>query len=54
MSLDKKAAAETKLTEEEKAFEENKTVDSYIAGFVESMARTNMEKITKERLEGLS
>jgi hypothetical protein len=54
MSQDKKAAAETKMTEEEKAFEEKKTVDSYIAGFVESMARTNTEKITKEILEGLS
>jgi hypothetical protein len=54
MSQDKKVAAETKLTEEEKAFEEKKTVDSYIAGFVETMARTNMEKITKEILEGLS
>jgi hypothetical protein len=28
-------------------------VESYIAGFVESMARTNTEKITKEILEGL-
>jgi hypothetical protein len=54
MSQDKKVAAETKLTEEEKTFEEKKTVDSYIAGFVESMARTNTEKITKEILEGLS
>jgi hypothetical protein len=54
MSQDKKVAADTKLTEEEKAFEEKKTVDSYIAGFVESMARTNTEKITKEILEGLS
>jgi hypothetical protein len=48
MSQDKKVAAETKLTEEEK------TVDPYIAGFVESMAKTNTEKITKEILEGLS
>jgi hypothetical protein len=54
MSQDKKVAAETKLTEEEKLFEEKKTVDSYIAGFVESMAKTNTEKITKEILEGLS
>jgi hypothetical protein len=46
MSQDKKVAAETKLTEEEKLFEEKKTVDSYIAGFVESMAKTNTEKIT--------
>jgi hypothetical protein len=54
MSQDKKVTAETKLTEEEKLFEEKKTVDSYIAGFVESMAKTNTEKITKEILEGLS
>jgi hypothetical protein len=54
MSQDKKVAAETKLTKEEKLFEEKKTVDSYIAGFVESMAKTNTEKITKEILEGLS
>jgi hypothetical protein len=54
MSQDKKVAAETKLTEEEKLFEVKKTVDSYIAGFVESMAKTNTEKITKEILEGLS
>jgi hypothetical protein len=53
MSQDKKVATETKLTEEEKLFEEKKTVDSYIAGFVESMAKTNTEKITKEILEGL-
>jgi hypothetical protein len=53
MSQDKKIVAETKLTEEEKLFEE-KTVDSYIAGFVKSMAKTNTEKITKEILEGLS
>jgi hypothetical protein len=54
MSLEKKVATETKLTEEEKLFEEKKTVDPYIAGFVESMAKTNTEKITKEILEGLS
>jgi hypothetical protein len=54
MSHEKKVAAETKLTEEEKLFEEKKTVDPYIAGFVESMAKTNTEKITKEILEGLS
>jgi hypothetical protein len=53
MSQDKKVAAETKLTDEEKLFEE-KAVHPYIAGFIESMAKTNTEKITKEILEGLS
>jgi hypothetical protein len=53
MSQDKKVAAETKLTEEEKLFEE-KAVNPYISGFIESMAKTNTEKITKEILEGLS
>jgi hypothetical protein len=54
MSQYNKVAAEMKLTEEEKLFEEKKTVDSYIARFVESMAKTNTEKITKEILEFLS
>src|SRR6187455_1916040 len=48
MSQDKKVATETKLTEEEKLLEEK------TAGFVESIAKTNTEKITKEILEGLS
>jgi hypothetical protein len=48
MSQDKKTVAETKLTEEEKLLEEKN------AGFVESIAKTNTEKITKEILEGLS
>jgi hypothetical protein len=48
MSQDKKTVAETKLTEEEKLLEEK------TAGFVESIAKTNTEKITKEILEGLS
>jgi hypothetical protein len=43
-----------KLIEKTKLFEENKAVDPYIAGFIESMAKTNTEKITKEILEGLS
>jgi hypothetical protein len=42
------------LTEEAKLFKEKKAVDPYVAGFVESMAKTNTEKITKEILEGLS
>jgi hypothetical protein len=54
MSQDKKVVAETKLTEEEKLFEEKKAVNPYIAGFIESMAKTNTEKITKKILEGLS
>jgi hypothetical protein len=44
----KKVVVETKLSEEKKLLEE-KTV-----GFVESIAKTNTEKITKEILEGLS
>jgi hypothetical protein len=48
MSQDKKVVAETKLSEEEKLLEEK------TAGFVESIAKTNIEKITKEILEGLS
>jgi hypothetical protein len=47
MSQDKKAVAETKLSEEEKLSE--KTV-----GFIESIAKTNTKKITREILEGLS
>jgi hypothetical protein len=53
MSQDKKVAAETKLTKEEKLFEEKKVVNPYIARFMESMAKSNIEKITKEILEGL-
>jgi hypothetical protein len=48
MSQDKKAVAKMKLTEEEKLLEEK------TAGFIESIAKTNTEKITKEILEGLS
>jgi hypothetical protein len=43
-----------KLTEETELFEKKKIADPYIAGFIESMAKTNIEKITKEILEGLS
>jgi hypothetical protein len=43
-----------KLTEKTKLFEEKKAMDPYIAGFIESMAKTSTEKITKEILEGLS
>jgi hypothetical protein len=50
----KKMTVETKLTKETKLFEEKKAVDPFIVGFIESMSRTNTEKITKEILEGLS
>jgi hypothetical protein len=49
-----KVTEEVKLTEETKLFEEKKAADSFIAGFFESMSKTNIEKITKEILEGLS
>jgi hypothetical protein len=48
MSQDKKVAVETKLSGEEKLLEEK------TAGFIESIAKTNTEKITREILEGLS
>jgi hypothetical protein len=48
MSQDKKVVAEMKLSEEEKLLEEK------TAGFIESIAKSNTEKITKEMLEGLS
>jgi hypothetical protein len=54
MAEKKKMTAETKLSKETKLFEERKIVDPFIAGFVESMSKTNTEKITKEILEGLS
>jgi hypothetical protein len=54
MSQEKKVVVETKLTEKAKLFEEKKAMVPYVAGFVESMAKTNKEKITKEILEGLS
>jgi hypothetical protein len=44
MSQDKKVVAETKLSEEEKLFEEKKAANPYIAGFIESMAKSNTEK----------
>jgi hypothetical protein len=53
MSEEKKMAEE-KITEEKKLYEEKKVVDAFIAGFYESMAKTNIEKITKEIMEGLS
>jgi hypothetical protein len=54
ISKEEKVVVKTKLTKETKLFEEKKAVDPYIAGFIESMAKTNTKKITKEILEGLS
>jgi hypothetical protein len=49
-----KMTEEKKLTKEKKLYEEKKVADPFIAGFYESMAKTNTEKITKKIMEGLS
>jgi hypothetical protein len=54
MTKEKKMTEDTKLTEQTKLYEEKKAADPFIAGFYESMAKTNTEKITKEIMEGLS
>ena len=54
MTEETKLTAETKVAEGTKLFEGKKAVNPYIAGFIESMAKTNTENITKEILEGLS
>jgi hypothetical protein len=46
--------SEEKVSEVTKVAEEKKVVDPFIAGFYESMAKTNTEKITKEIMEDLS
>jgi hypothetical protein len=51
MTKEKKVAAETKLAEETKLFEEKKAADPFIARFIESMSKTNTEKITIEILK---
>jgi hypothetical protein len=48
MSQDKKSVAETKMSEKEKLSEEKNI------GFIESIAKINIEKITRDILEGLS
>jgi hypothetical protein len=45
MSQDKKFVAETKLSKEEKLFEEKKAANPYIDRFIESMMKSNTEKI---------
>jgi hypothetical protein len=54
MTEETKLTVEAKVAEETKLFEEKNAVNPYIAGFIESMSKTNTEKITKEILEGLS
>jgi hypothetical protein len=54
MSEEKKMIEEKKMTEEKKLYEEKKVADPFIVGFYESMAKTNIKKITKEIMEGLS
>jgi hypothetical protein len=45
---------EKNLTKEKKLYEEKKVADPFIVGFYESMAEKNIEKITKDIMEGLS
>ena len=47
MSQDKKVAAETKLTKEEKLFEEKKSVNLYITRFIESMAKKIQRRLLR-------
>jgi hypothetical protein len=54
MSGEKKMTEEKKTTKETKLYEEKKVADPFIAGFYESMEKTNTDKITKEIMEGLS
>jgi hypothetical protein len=54
MTEEMKLTAETKVAKETELFEGKKAANPYIVGFIESMAKTNTEKITKEILEGLS
>jgi hypothetical protein len=49
-----KMSEEKKITEEEKLYEKKKAADPFISRFLESMAKTNTEKITREILAELS
>jgi hypothetical protein len=53
MSKEKKVSELPKVSEMTKATEEKKAMDPFIAGFYESMAKTNIEKITKEIMADL-
>jgi hypothetical protein len=46
MSKEKKMTEE-KITEEKKLYEEKKVADPFIAGFYESMAKTNTKKLLR-------
>jgi hypothetical protein len=46
MSEEKKMTEE-KITKEKKLYEEKKVVDPFIAGFYESMAKTNTKKLLR-------
>jgi hypothetical protein len=49
-----KMSEEKKITEKEKLYKKKKAADPFICGFLESMAKTNTEKITREILAELS
>jgi hypothetical protein len=51
---EEKMSEEKKISEEEKMYEEKKVADRFLAGFYESMAKTNTENITKEIMADLS
>jgi hypothetical protein len=53
MSQDKKVVAETKLTEEEKLFEQKKVVNPYIAGFLEFNGKIKYREDYKRDIGGL-
>jgi hypothetical protein len=46
MTKERKMTEETKLAKETKLFEEKKAADPFMAGFFESISKTNTEKIT--------
>jgi hypothetical protein len=48
MSEEKKMTEETKITGDTKLFEKKKVADPFIAGFFESMAKTNTEKLEEK------
>jgi hypothetical protein len=54
MFEEKKVSEVTKVSKVTKVAEKKKAVDPFIAGFYESMAETNIEKITKGIMADLS